>query len=471
MTARSAAGRPHDAFQRGSAMLDHVIGSLSARLWVTTVVALAAGLTALAGVLIYVFDRYPEQTLGRHEQMESVRNVTAGIRFGEAGVPVSVQLPERDAWLFQVAASELKYRVLDAAGNVLLASSGARHDGPWLMNASLSDAAGIIVRSSIDGRPFFIATRRVARGRSSFFVQTATSARFVEALIGLKVAPIPVTVKTVVLVAFVVFGLVLPLTIYRVLQPLRDASRAAARITPRHLKTRLSATGVPSEIKPLIHAFNEALARLEKGFAVQQQFLAAAAHELQTPLTLIRGQVELEPAIEAKGLLLREVDLMSRQVRQLLHLAEVSEAQNFDFAEIDAAEVAHDVVDYLTRKADAKQVRLSVEEGGVLPEIRADKGALFILLKNIVENAINASPADGIVSLTLDGASIAICDEGAGIPEDHLPFVFTRFWRAPGVEHDGAGLGLAICNEIALAHDWRLTVSSRTVGTRFTVWL
>jgi signal transduction histidine kinase len=261
------------------------------------------------------------------------------------------------------------------------------------------------------------------------------------------------------------------LTIYRVLRPLREASRAAARIGPSHLKTRLSTSGVPTEIKPLIDAFNEALARLEKGFAVQQQFLAAAAHELQTPLTLIRGQIELQPEIEGKGLLFREIDLMSRQVRQLLHLAEVSEAQNFDFAEVNPVGVAHDVLEYLTRKADARQVRLSIEDRHAAPKVRADKGALFILLKNIVENAINVSPADGIVILTVDSGSIAICDEGPGIRDEHLPFLFTRFWRAPGAQYDGAGLGLAICNEIALAHDWTLTVSSQAVGTRFTVWL
>ncbi|MGG1944033.1 ATP-binding protein [Trinickia sp. NRRL B-1857] len=452
-------------------MLDHWIGSLSARLWVTTVVALGAGLTALAGLLIFVFDRYPEQTLGRHEQIETVRNVIAALRFDNADTPVSVQLPEPEAWLFQVVSSELQYRVLDGRGNIVLASTGAEKGGPWLTNVGVPDADGKIVRASVDGRAFFIATRRIARGRASFYVQTATSARFVEAEIGLKVKPIPAMVKIVLLVAIVIFGLVLPLTIYRVLRPLREASRAAARITPRHLKTRLSAEGVPSEIKPLINAFNEALARLEKGFAVQQQFLAAAAHELQTPLTLIRGQIELQPEIEAKALLFREIDLMSRQVRQLLHLAEVSEAQNFAFAEVNPADLAHDVVEYLTRRADAKQVRLSIEDSGAPPEIRADKGALFILLKNIVENAINVSPVDGIVLLTLDGASIAICDEGPGIREDYLPFLFTRFWRAPGVEYEGAGLGLAICNEIATAHDWRLTVNSRTVGTRFTVWL
>ena len=88
---------------------------------------------------------------------------------------------------------------------------------------------------------------------------------------------------------------------------------------------------------------------------------------------------------------------MSRQVRQLLHLAEVSEAQNFAFAEVNPADLAHDVVEYLTRRADAKQVRLSIEDSGAPSAIRADKGALFILLKNLAENAINVSPVDGIV--------------------------------------------------------------------------
>ncbi|ETN86646.1 ATPase/histidine kinase/DNA gyrase B/HSP90 domain protein [Necator americanus] len=130
-----------------------------------------------------------------------------------------------------------------------------------------------------------------------------------------------------------------------------------------------------------------------------------------------------------------------------------------------------DVVAYLARKADAKQVTLRVDERDTAPSIWADKSALFILLKNIVENAINASPVHGIVLLTIDGISIEISDEGPGIRKDHLPFLFKRFWRAPDARHDGAGLGLAICKEIAAVHDWRLTVSSLSIGTRFTVWL
>ncbi|PLZ00587.1 two-component sensor histidine kinase [Burkholderia sp. WAC0059] len=451
-------------------MLNHWIRSLSARLWVTTVVVLAASLTALASLVIYVFDHYPEQTLGRREQTENVDRVIGGIRFSDAGIPRSVDLSEREAWLYQIVPTELKYRVLDGQGHVLLASTGAEKDGPWL-TGDLSGEVSKIAHVNVDGRRFSIATRRVLRGQSEFYVQTATSARFIEVLVSSKVKPIPATVRVVFFVAVVIFGWALLFTIRRMLKPLRDASDAAAQITPRHLKTRLSTLGVPSEIKPLINAFNEALERLENGFLVQQQFLAAAAHEFQTPLTLIRGQIELQPEIRERDLLFREIDLMSRQVRQLLHLAEASEAQNFDFGEVDIVDVAQDVVAYLARKADGKQVTLRVDERGAAPSIWADKSALFILLKNIVENAINASPAHGIVLLTVDGISIEICDEGPGIQKDHLPFLFRRFWRAPDARHDGAGLGLAICKEIASVHDWRLTVNSLSIGTRFTVWL
>jgi signal transduction histidine kinase len=290
-------------------------------------------------------------------------------------------------------------------------------------------------------------------------------------MIGAKVKQIPAIVKVTILLATIVFGLTLTITVHRVLAPLREASDAAASITPRNLATRLSLRGIPSEIKPLINAFNDALARLENGFAVQQQFLASAAHELQTPLTLIRGQIELQPEIEDKELLFHEIDLMARQVRQLLHLAEVSESQNYTFGEVNRVEVAQDVVSYLERKADKKQVKLRLDATVTQSPIWADRSALFILLKNIVENAINVSPANSVVSLIVDNVSIQVRDEGPGIRQEYLPFLFKRFWRAPDAKHDGAGLGLAICKEIALAHEWRLTVSRLLCGTSFTVWL
>ncbi|WP_325063534.1 sensor histidine kinase [Paraburkholderia madseniana] len=435
----------------------------------TSIVALAISLTVLATAATYAFSHFPQQMLGLHEEMESATAIASGLRFDGTGRLVSVALPSEKAWLFEVAPTELKYRVLDERGNVLLASNGAEGREAWIAG-DLSGAVGNVQRVEIGAKPFEILTLRVPHGSAVFYTQTATSERFVNAIIDAKIKPMPAIIKTIVLVATIIFGLSLPFTVHRVLKPLREASRAAARITPRNLTTRLSTTGIPSEIKPLIHAFNETLDRLEKGFAVQQQFLASAAHELQTPLTLIRGQIELQPGIDDKDLLFREIDLMARQVRQLLHLAEVSESQNFSFGEVNIVDVVQDVVAYLARKADRREVTLRLETTVAPSSIWADRSALFILLKNIVENAINASPAHGTVVLIVDAVSVQVQDEGPGIRQEYLPFLFKRFWRAPDARHEGAGLGLAICKEIATAHEWRLTVSSLVSGTRFAVW-
>ena len=152
-----------------------------------------------------------------------------------------------------------------------------------------------MVSATIDGKVYAVATRRMSKAGVDYYVQVAQSRQLVDALVVSKIEPIPKTVGYVLLIATIIFGLTLPLTISRVLKPLREVSRAASGIEPRNLKTRLSSDGIPSEIKPLIDAFNDALTRLENGFAVQQRFLADAAHELQTPLTLVRGQIELQP--------------------------------------------------------------------------------------------------------------------------------------------------------------------------------
>ncbi|OXJ29108.1 two-component sensor histidine kinase [Burkholderia sp. HI2714] len=449
-------------------MFHHWIRRLSTRLWMTNVVAFAISLALLSALAVYVLDRYPE-FLGRRQQMEIIGHVVTGLSFDDAGRPVSVQLGERPALMFRLLSSEVKYRVLDSTGRLWLASVPSNGNRPWLTE-DLAKAAGKVVSATIDGKVYAVATRRMSKGGVDYYVQVAQSRQLVDALVVSKIEPIPKTVGYVLLIATIIFGLTLPLTISRVLKPLREVSRAASGIEPRNLKTRLSSDGIPSEIKPLIDAFNDALTRLENGFAVQQRFLADAAHELQTPLTLVRGQIELQPDIQHKALLLREIDLMARQVKQLLHLAEVSEAQNFSFDDVNSVEIARDAVGLLAGKADAKQVKLHIEARDSVSPIRADGGALFILLKNILENAINASPTAGVVVLTVLDTAIHIDDEGPGIQREHVPLLFDRYWRAPDSRYDGAGLGLAICKEIAVAHQWKLTVDVLATGTRFSVW-
>jgi len=363
-------------------MLNYWRHSLSVRLWFTSVAALAIGLSVIAAVILYSLNHFPPQIFRGESDMRDARNIAASVGFDNAGRPNALKVAEEIAWLYEVLPTELMYRVMDDTGRVVFASRDAYHGDPWLPG-KLAAVTGQIKPAKIDGRLFDVVTLKIQHQQSTFFVQTATSVEIDKAVLMLKVSPIPGTVQTTVLVAMIIFGLTLTFTVRRVLKPLTEASKAAASITPRNLTARLSTEGVPSEIKPLIHAFNEALGRLQHGFAVQQKFLASAAHELQTPLTLLRGQIELQPEIDDKELLYREIDLMARQVRQLLHLAEVSETQNFSFSQVSIADEAMDVVEYLARKAENKQVKLSFDTSIVSPQISADKSALFILLKNM----------------------------------------------------------------------------------------
>ncbi len=450
-------------------MFRYWIRSLSARLWLISVAALALGLPIIIAIVLYVFNQFPEFMWQRDEDMKTAQYVAAGLRFDDSGRPVSIVFEPRTAWLVNTAASEILYRVCDEDGNILLSSLQGQRFGA-LDSRNLAGAATLREKVTIDGRQFDLVTLGVGHQGARFYVQVATSVVFNKAIMNMKLKPIPEIIGWSLLITMILFSLTFPFTVRRVMRPVRAASGAAASITPANLKTRLSYSGIPSEIKPLLVAFNDALARLENGFKVQQEFLASAAHELQTPLTLIRGQIELQPDIKDKGLLFFEIDLMARQVRQLLHLAEVSESQNYHFAEVDSVDVAQDVVEYLARKADKNQVKLQVDAPDALPFLTADRSALFILLKNIIENAINVSPPYGAVNVAISDSSIQVQDSGPGINPEYLPFLFERFWRAPDAAHEGAGLGLAICKEIVAAHHWRLAVKQSAPGTRFIVW-
>jgi signal transduction histidine kinase len=205
---------------------------------------------------------------------------------------------------------------------------------------------------------------------------------------------------------------------------------------------------------------------LEKGYIVQRAFLAGAAHELKTPLALIRAQIEMEATTD-REVLLHDLDLMARQVNQLLHLAEASETQNYVFEFVDVVLVAEDVVGYLARLAERRAVYVDIRCAPGMPALQADRGALFMLLKNLVENAIQHSPVSGVVAVTIDTDHLCIRDEGPGIPAGDLPKLFTRFWRGPTRRNDGAGLGLSICKEIAAAHQWGLATRSTGHGAEF----
>ncbi|WP_457333257.1 sensor histidine kinase [Rhizobacter sp. P5_C2] len=422
------------------------------------VVMLLAG-AVLAAFMLWVPRPGLEDTAGHIED---------GLRYDAQGRPAQMQLSEKHQAMVDGLPKDFSYRVLDAQGRVLLAGA----DGPAAhVLATQPVTQDEQVTAAWSGEvTLYILNRRIRHGGQDYVIQVARSDRLETAL---RRVGGSIFVKGGVVVAVLAVGVftgVVLLTLRRLLEPVRAASLAAARIGPHNLKARLDGARLPCELSPLIEAFNQALARLETGYRVQQEFLAAAAHELKTPLALIRAEVELDDEGGARReLLLKDLDFMARQVHQLLHLAEVSEAQNYIFETTDVGSTVADAAGQLERLAGRHAVALQVERPAAAVRMQADAGALFILVKNLAENAILHSPPGAVVTLAVDAQGLRVRDQGPGIAAADLPRLFERFWRGNGSAHQGAGLGLSICREIARAHGWTLAAANAQGGAEFSL--
>jgi two-component system sensor histidine kinase QseC len=444
----------------------HLGMSLGRRLLGVFVVASLLSVLVAALVLKAAFEWWPVPVLS-HRMGEQADWLVQHLQWDPAGRPLALREPPERAWVYGETPHDWQYRVLAADGTVLLASGGAGA-------AALAPAGATFdptrARFDVveDGLLLHAVTQPVAHRRWHGYVQTAISERTMALFRGAVVGPVLHYALLISGVSLLIFSFGIHLSLQHLLRPLRRASAAASRIAPRNLETRLATSTVPRELRPLIRAFNQALDRLEQGYRVQQEFLASAAHELKTPLALLRGQVELSDSPD-RALLLADIDRMARQVHQLLHLAEASEARNYAWAPVDVAAVAIEVATFLERIAQRARVRLDVQaHDGCAPQ-PADHGAVFVLLKNLAENAIQHSPPGACVTIAIDADGIAVRDEGPGVAPEHAPELFKRFWRGPARRDSGAGLGLAICHEVATAHGWRIEVRRPAAGAEFVV--
>ncbi|UXH80944.1 sensor histidine kinase [Roseateles amylovorans] len=429
--------------------------------------ALSVGIVSVA--VLMLAQSFSQRLL--HSGIEDYTEAIAEhLRFDAHGVPVGVDESKIEPWLFSSLAEELSMRILDGAGRVIHSSEPMAQSLALAPEGEAFDPERRSFAFHRNGIAMHGATVRFTHAGRPWMFQFATSDRLVLRMrdsIGLPAVGRGIAATCGVFL--IIFFVTIHLTLKRALQPLRDASADAQRITPRTLDERIQVEAQPAEIRPLVTAFNQALDRLQNGFRTQQEFLASAAHELKTPLALIRAQVELGPQDAHRRLLLDDVDRMARQVQQLLMLAEVSEPQNYRIETLDPRATLQEVFDYMSRVGERREVHLGLRIDDDLRHWRADRGALFTLLKNLLENAIQHSPPGSVVSLTVGRLGFSVVDQGPGVTADQLPRLFERFWRGPDRREEGAGLGLSICTEIATAHGWRLTPHCAAPGQGLTM--
>lgn len=250
----------------------------------------------------------------------------------------------------------------------------------------------------------------------------------------------------------------------RGIAPLNRLQQLIRRRRPSDLSPIASAV-VPEEVRPLIVAFNDMMARLEENLEAQQRFIADAAHQMRTPLTGLKMQTDLallENDSEQIRLALQRIagsaERASHLINQLLALAraEATSERIYAVEPINLEAVVREVAQDLFPRAFGKQIDLGVEGADWPQLIDGNPVLLRELAKNLIDNAIKYTPRGGHVTARTYPSDEAIVfeveDSGVGIPEADRERVFERFYRVLGSGEDGSGLGLPIVREIAELH-------------------
>jgi two-component system sensor histidine kinase TctE len=262
----------------------------------------------------------------------------------------------------------------------------------------------------------------------------------------------------------------------RGLAPLSTLRREIESRSHRDLSA-LPEEQAPREVRPLIRAMNDLLARLGTAISTQQRFIADAAHQLRTPIAGLKTQTELALRESQPGnvhdilrQLLTATEQSTRLVNQLLSLAraEPGARREHPIERLDLARLARDTTTEWVPRALARHIDLGYDSEGGTAWIEGDSFLVRDMLGNLLDNAIRYTQHGGQVTVRvtegMDAVVLTVEDNGPGIPEQERERVFERFYRVLGTGTEGCGLGLAIVREIALSHRAKVTLAAGAGG-------
>ncbi|NMJ44379.1 HAMP domain-containing histidine kinase [Roseomonas sp. JC162] len=381
-------------------------------------------------------------------------------------------LPAESNRRFDAATGSMRYAVLSLGGEVLAISPGAQEVLPKRDEGHLAS----FFREGADGSNVWGITERITTPRGPVIVQIAQdmdrSYVVVDDIAPAALWPILTVLATGSLILFGANALLLIL----MLRPIRRAAAEAARIG-RGGTTRLSESGLPDEIRPMIAAVNGGLDRLDEALTWQRAFSDEVAHELRTPLAIMLAELELLDPGPARDRLQRDIEGLSQLVSDLLEAAEASRELPVGDSPFDLAELAREAAARLSAMAERSGHRIVSPPAGPPRLVRGNRDAIGRALRNLLENALAHSPPGAPVDVLMpetmpDEVAVAVADHGRGVPPPERQKVFRRHWRAGDSHRPGLGLGLSIVERVVRAHGGRVEVGDTPGGgAQFTITL
>ncbi len=434
------------------------------------IVILTAALAAL--VVTFVFQTRVDDLQDRSLRKQA-EDIAQYVSVGEdSNLRLDLPAAYRDFYLKSAiqfiyfgSVEQFVFSVVNARGKLLLGSFG---QDSALADVVSTDRQRISYFSFLrrkDRRRYFGASMRVDEFAEPIWVQVAqgpaTAHSVVDSMLegvafrwGWWVFPFAVLLMGVVYV-----------TIRNGLRPLLEASQQAENISPEHMDTRLPEAGMPREILPLIGAVNSGLDRLERGFQVQREFTADAAHQLRTPLAILKTRLSTMDENEQTEALTNDVRRIGRLVHQLLNIAQFDNLTVADEESADLRAISVEVVTMLAPLVveQGKSMEVDGFEGPVW--VRGNSDALVQAVRNLAENAVEYTPPGSPVIIeVLENGVVKVKDNGPGIPPQHHDLVFQRFWRADQRRGNGSGLGLAIVARTLEAHGGTVEIGDTPGG-------
>lgn len=306
--------------------------------------------------------------------------------------------------------------------------------------------------------------KRVDTDAGNVQVITATQGRLTgaKALFMTSIAFLGIALPGLLLMGTATF-IATPMIVRRAFRGLDATADQARRIDIHQRGARLSMDQIPLEVVPLVTAVNDALARLDQGYARHKRFVADAAHELRTPIAILNTRLESLPSGPDKSRLLEDAARLATLAEQLLDIQRLDRCGH-PFTRVDVVSIAQGVAADLAPLAIAAGYELALDAPATPIETTGDAAALERALTNLVQNAIQHGPRRGTIGIRVSRpACIEVTDEGAGIPADQREMIFEPFYRVTPLDR-GAGLGLNMVREIVHLHGGQVSVTDGPDG-------